>query len=37
MTARIVFQMHPELLMNDQDRLDNEAGLMVISYNSAAD
>jgi type IV secretory pathway component VirB8 len=37
MTARIVFQMHPELLMSDQDRLDNEAGLMVISYNSSAD
>jgi type IV secretion system protein VirB8 len=37
MTARVVFQMHPELLMSDQDRLDNEAGLMVISYNSSAD
>jgi type IV secretory pathway component VirB8 len=37
MTARIVFQMHPELQMQDQDRLDNESGLMVISYNSSAD
>lgn len=37
MTARIVFQFHPELSMNDQDRLDNEAGLYVISYNSSAD
>lgn len=37
MTARIVFQMHPELSMNDQDILDNESGLYVISYNSSAD
>lgn len=37
MTARVVFQMHPEITMSDQDRLDNEAGLYVISYNSSAD
>lgn len=37
MTARIVFQFHPELPMNDQDRLSNEAGLMVLSYNASAD
>ena len=36
-TARVVFQMHPELLMSEQDRLDNEAGMMVISYNSSVD
>jgi type IV secretory pathway component VirB8 len=37
MTARLAFQMHPELPMNEQDRLDNEAGMMVISYNASAD
>jgi type IV secretion system protein VirB8 len=37
MTARVIFQCHPEILMNDQDRLANEAGLMVISYLSTAD
>lgn len=37
MTARIVFQFHPELSMNSQDRIDNEAGLMVIHYSSSAD
>jgi type IV secretion system protein VirB8 len=37
MTARIIFQFHPEITMNDQDRLDNEAGLMVMSYNATAD
>lgn len=37
MTGRVVFQFHPELEMSDQDRLDNESGLMVISYNSSAD
>jgi type IV secretion system protein VirB8 len=36
-TARIVFQFHPEISMSDQDRLDNESGLFVISYNSSAD
>lgn len=37
MTARVIFQFHPEILMNDQDRLANEAGLMVMSYSSTAD
>jgi type IV secretory pathway component VirB8 len=37
MTARIVFAFHPELPMNDQDRLDDESGLMVLSYNASAD
>jgi type IV secretory pathway component VirB8 len=37
MTARIIFQMHPELLESDQDRLDNEAGMYVVSYNSSKD
>lgn len=37
MTARIVFQFHPELAMTEQDRLDNESGMMVISYNSSVD
>lgn len=37
MTARIVFQFHPELKMADQDRLHNEAGLMVISYSANPD
>jgi len=38
MTARIVLQFHPELPMaSEQDRYDNEAGLMVISYNSSDD
>ena len=37
MTARVLFQMHPELPMGDQDRLDNEAGMMVFAYNSSSD
>jgi type IV secretion system protein VirB8 len=37
MTGRIVFALHPELSMSDQDRLDNEAGVYVISYNASAD
>jgi hypothetical protein len=37
MTARLVFSFHPELTMNDQDRLDSEAGLYVISYTSSQD
>jgi type IV secretory pathway component VirB8 len=37
MTARMVFQFHPELLMSDQDRLANESGLMVIAYNANPD
>jgi type IV secretory pathway component VirB8 len=37
MTARIIFAFHPELSMNDQDRLDNEAGLYVISYVATSD
>lgn len=37
MTARIVFQFHPEIMMSDEDRLDNEAGLYVIAYNSSRD
>lgn len=36
-TARIIFQFHPELKMSDADRLSNEAGLMVISYNAIED
>lgn len=37
-TARIIFQFHPELpVPSDQDRLDNEAGLMVINYHADAD
>lgn len=36
-TARIDFQFHPELKMPDQDRLVNETGLMVISYNATED
>jgi len=38
MTARLVFSFHPEIPMaSDQDRLDNEAGLYVISYTSSQD
>lgn len=37
MTARVIFQIHPEILMNDQDRLANEVGLMVLSYSATAD
>jgi type IV secretion system protein VirB8 len=37
MTARIIFACHPEIQMNDQDRLQNEAGLMVMSYSATAD
>jgi hypothetical protein len=37
MTARIIFQFHPELPMNAQDRLHNEAGLMVLSYSANPD
>jgi type IV secretion system protein VirB8 len=36
-TARIIFQFHPEITMNQQDRLDNEAGLYVISYSVRSD
>lgn len=37
MTVYIAFQFHPELAMNDQDRLANETGLYVVSYNPTAD
>jgi type IV secretory pathway component VirB8 len=37
MTARVVFSFHPEISMNDQDRLHNEAGLVVMSYSSSKD
>jgi type IV secretory pathway component VirB8 len=37
MTARVIFQFHPEITMNDQDRLQNESGMMVISYSATAD
>jgi type IV secretion system protein VirB8 len=37
MTARIIFAFHPELPMSAADRLDNEPGLMVISYVSTSD
>jgi type IV secretion system protein VirB8 len=36
-TARIGFQMHPELPMNDQDRLNNESGMMTVVYNASPD
>lgn len=37
MTARVIFSFHPEINMNAQDRLDNEAGLFVLSYSATAD
>jgi type IV secretory pathway component VirB8 len=37
MTARILFQFHPEAKMSDRDRLNNEAGMMVISYHDSPD
>jgi type IV secretion system protein VirB8 len=36
-TARIVFQFHPQLAMAEQDRLQNEAGLYVLSYYVRSD
>jgi type IV secretory pathway component VirB8 len=36
-TARIVFEFHPELMMSEADRIDNEAGLVVFFYNSSED
>jgi type IV secretory pathway component VirB8 len=36
-TARIVFQLHPQLAMSEPDRLQNEAGLYVLSYSVRSD